>query len=126
MRALNAADPGERSHPQRGRSGRAKPHSTRQIRASEAALNAADPDVGATPPATWERTHMDAPFPSPPNLDRSAVLAIVQWLDAEADWLAADHAAARSHGHEVASHSLKNLDLYRNTALHFREAYDLI
>jgi hypothetical protein len=69
---------------------------------------------------------MDAPFPSPPNLDRSAARALVTWLDAMADWLSADHATAGSHGHEVAGQSLKNLDLYSNAALLFREAYDLI
>ena len=73
----------------------------------------------------WEREHMDAPFPSPPNLDRSTAQALVTWLDAMADWLTIEHATAGSHGHEVSGQSLKNLDLYSNAALLFREAYDL-
>jgi hypothetical protein len=68
---------------------------------------------------------MDAPFPSPPNLDRSTAQALVEWLDAMADWLSAEHATAGSRGHVVSVQSLKNLDLYTNAALLFREAYDL-
>lgn len=68
---------------------------------------------------------MDAPFPSPPNLDRSTAQALVEWLDAMADWLSAEHATARSHGHEVSGETLKNLDLYPDAAMLLREAYDL-
>jgi hypothetical protein len=68
---------------------------------------------------------MDAPFPSPPSLDRSTALALVEWLDAMANWLSAEHAAARSHGHEVSGQTVTNLDLYVKAALLFREAYDL-
>ncbi len=68
---------------------------------------------------------MDAPFPSPPSLDRSTAQALVTWLDATADWLSAEHATAGSHGHEVSGQSLMNLDLYSNAASLFREAYDL-
>jgi hypothetical protein len=68
---------------------------------------------------------MDAPSPSPPNLDRSTAQALVEWLDAMADWLSAEHATAGSHGHEVSGQSLKNLDLYTDAALLLREAYDL-
>jgi hypothetical protein len=50
----------------------------------------------------------------------------MEWLDAMADWPFAEHAAARSHGHEVSGQALKNLDLYTNAGLLFREAYDLI
>ncbi len=69
---------------------------------------------------------MDAPLPSPPNLDRSTAQALVEWLDAMADWLSAEHATARSYGHEVFGQTLKNLDLYTDAALLFREAYGLI
>ncbi|MFC7725449.1 hypothetical protein ACFQW6_10040 [Nocardioides sp. GCM10028917] len=69
---------------------------------------------------------MDAPFPSPPNLDRSTAQALVEWLDSLAARLSAEHATARSHGHEVSGQTLKNLDLYTNAALLFREAYDLV
>lgn len=68
---------------------------------------------------------MDAPFPSPPSLERSTVHALVDWLEAMADSLSAEHAAARSHGHEVSGQTLKNLDLYTNAALLFRESYDV-
>ena len=68
---------------------------------------------------------MDAPFPSTPNLDRSTVHALVDWLEAMAVWLSAEHAAARSHGHEVSGQTLKNLDLYTSAALLFRESYDV-
>jgi hypothetical protein len=68
---------------------------------------------------------MDAPFPSPPNLDRSAAQALVEWLDAMADWLSAEHASARSQGHEVFGETVKNLDLYTGAAMLFREAYDM-
>lgn len=77
-------------------------------------------------PATCQPMRMDAPVPSPPNLDRSTAQALVEWLDAMADWLVAEHATARSHGHEVHGQTLKNLDLYRDAALLFREAYGLI
>lgn len=69
---------------------------------------------------------MDTPFPSPPDLDRSTALALVEWLDAMTDWLSAEHATARSYGHEVSGQTLKNLDLYTDAALLFREAYDLV
>jgi len=64
-------------------------------------------------PLVQQHTHMNAPFPSPPNLDRSTAQAVADWLDAMADSLSAEHAAARSHGHEVSGESLKNLDLYK-------------
>lgn len=69
---------------------------------------------------------MDAPYPSPPNLDRSTVQALVEWLDAMADGLSAEHATAALHGHEVSGQTLKNLDTYTNAALLFREAYDVV
>jgi hypothetical protein len=69
---------------------------------------------------------MDAPLPSPPNLDRSTVQALVEWLDALADWLSAEQATARSYGHEVSGQTLKNLNLYTDAALLFREAYGLV
>lgn len=69
---------------------------------------------------------MDAPFPSPPKLDHSAAQALVEWLDAMADWLSAEHATAGAHGHEVVGQSLKNLDLYTNAALLLREAYGVV
>jgi hypothetical protein len=59
------------------------------------------------------------------HLDRSTAQALADWLNAMADWGSAEHAAARSHGHEVSGQSLKNLDLYRNASLLFREAYGL-
>ncbi len=68
---------------------------------------------------------MDAPFPPPPNLDRSTAQALVDWLDSMAEWLSAEHSTAASHGHEVSGPGLQNLDLYRNAALLVREAYDL-
>ncbi|WP_457207207.1 hypothetical protein [Nocardioides sp. P5_C9_2] len=68
---------------------------------------------------------MDAPYPSPPTLDRSTAQALVTWLDAMADRLSAEHATAASHGHAVSGQSLKNLDLYTNAALLFREAYSV-
>ena len=68
---------------------------------------------------------MDAPCPPPPNLDRSTAQALVDWLDSMADWSSAEHSTAASHGHQVSGQGLKNLDLYTNAALLFREAYDL-
>ena len=73
----------------------------------------------------WEPERMDAPFPSPPNLDRTTAQALVEWLDAMAEWLSADHATAGLHGHEVSRPSLNNLDLYTNAALLICEAYGL-
>jgi hypothetical protein len=49
----------------------------------------------------------------------------VEWLDSMASWLETEHATARSHGHEVSGQTLSNLDLYRDAALLFREAYTL-
>ena len=66
---------------------------------------------------------MDAPYPSPPNLDRPTEQAPVEWLDAMADWLSVEHATAGSRGHDISDQSLKNLDLYTRAALLFREAY---
>ena len=66
---------------------------------------------------------MDALYPSPPPLDRSTAQALVEWLEATADWLSVEHATAGSHGHEASSQSLEILDLYTNAALLFREAY---
>ena len=68
---------------------------------------------------------MDEYPPEPPDLDRSTAHALVQWLEAMASWLSAEHAAARSHGHEVSGQALRNLHLYEDSALLFREAYDL-
>lgn len=66
---------------------------------------------------------MDAPFPSPPELDRATAQALVAWLEGMADWLSTEHATARVNGHEVSGQTLKNLDLYRDSALLLREAY---
>ena len=68
---------------------------------------------------------MDEPFPRPPSLDRSTVKELVEWLESMASWLSAEHATARSHGREVSGQTLRNLELYRDSALLFREAYDL-
>lgn len=66
---------------------------------------------------------MDAPFPSPPELDRATALALVEWLERMADWFSTEQATARVHGHEVSGQTLRNLDLYRDSALLLREAY---
>ncbi len=68
---------------------------------------------------------MNAPFPRPPELDRSTVQELVEWLESMAAWVSAEHAAARSQGHELSGQAVRNLDLYRGAVLLFREAYDL-
>lgn len=54
------------------------------------------------------------------------VKALIAWLDATAEWLRADHAAARAHGRSVSTHDAENLRLYEGSSLMFREAYGLI
>lgn len=79
------------------------------------------PEVGSA----WEPSVMDESFPRPPELDRSTVQELVEWLESMASWVSADHATARSLGREVSGQTLRNLQLYRDSALLFREAYDL-
>jgi len=64
--------------------------------------------------------------PSSPPLPEDIVESIVDWLDRTSEWLRHDHAAARAHGHVISTAALKNLRLYEDAALLFRESYGLL
>ncbi len=66
---------------------------------------------------------MDDHPPGPPDLRPEDVAAIVRWLDAYREWVRADAAVAARHGHRMSPDVLRQVQLYEDTALLFRETY---
>jgi hypothetical protein len=61
--------------------------------------------------------------PEPPALSASAVSAIVNWLEASAEWLKQDRAEAAARGRGSSPEQDASVRLYEAAALLFREAY---